>query len=119
MKIVLILFVQGFAQQAQEAFQEVATKFSWAAKLRESAELINSLELALARVEMQLEEALTALQFGINGRVPVNFIPPSVFKSILINVSLSLSDSYELTRGISSNLSWFYQLVFGRYGGDG
>jgi hypothetical protein len=101
--------LKSFAQQAQEAFQEVAAKFSWAAKLRESAELITSLELALSRVEVQLDEALTALQFGINGRVPVNLVPPFVFRNILTNVSLSLFDSYELIRGISADLSWFYQ----------
>jgi hypothetical protein len=103
--------IKSFAQQAQEAFQEVAPKFSWAAKLRDSAELITSLELALSRVEVQLDEALTALQFGINGRVPVNLVPPFVFKNILTNVSLSLPDSYELIRGVSSDLSWFYQFV--------
>jgi hypothetical protein len=103
--------LKGFAQQAQEAFQEVAAKFSWAAKLRESAELITSMELALSRVEVQLDEALTALQFGINGRVPVNLVPPFVFKNILTNVSLSLPDSYELIRGVSSDLSWFYKFV--------
>jgi hypothetical protein len=37
--------------------------------------------------------------------------PPSVFKSILVNVSLSLPDSYELTMGITSDMPWFYQSV--------
>jgi hypothetical protein len=103
--------LKEFAQKAQEAFQEVASKFSMTAKLRESANLIKGLEFALARVELQLDETLTALQFGIHGKIPVNLIPPSILKDILTNVSRSLPDGYELTMEIQDNLPWFYQYV--------
>jgi flagellin-specific chaperone FliS len=46
--------LQEFVQKAQEAFQEVATKFSTISKLRESADLVMGLEFALARMEMRL-----------------------------------------------------------------
>jgi hypothetical protein len=81
--------LKEFAQKAQEAFQEVASTFSWAAKLRESADLIKGLEFALARVELQLDETLTAFQFGVHGKIPVNLVLPSILKDILTNVSHS------------------------------
>jgi hypothetical protein len=94
--------LKEFAQKAQEAFQEVVSK---------SADLIKGLEFALPRVELQLDETLTALQFGVHGKIPVNLVPPSILKDILTNVSHSLPDSYELTMGITDDLSWFYQYV--------
>jgi hypothetical protein len=69
------------------------------------------LEFALACMELQLDETLTALQFGVQGRIPFNLVPPSILKNILANVSHSLPDSYELTKGITDDLSWYYKFV--------
>jgi hypothetical protein len=88
--------IRDFAQKTQESFQELASKFEWGSKLRATAIAIRELEFALARIETRLDETLVALQFVITGRIPVNLISPAVLQGILVNVSLSLPEEYEL-----------------------
>jgi hypothetical protein len=71
------------------------------------------LEFALARIETRLDETLVALQFVITGRISVNLISPAVLQGILVNVSLSLPEGYELSAAGTRtyDLSWYYDFV--------
>jgi hypothetical protein len=104
--------IRDFARKTQETFQEVATKLEWSNKLRASATLIRQLEFSLARLESRLDETLTALQFVVNGKISVNLISPAVLRDILVNVSLSLPEGYELAARLPDNdLSSYYMYV--------
>jgi hypothetical protein len=90
----------------------VAIKFEWTNKLRVSTTLIRQLEFSLARLESRLDENLTALQFLVNRKITLNFVPPSVLMNILVNVSLSLPEGCELTDGLPDpDLRWYYFYV--------
>jgi hypothetical protein len=84
----------------------------WGSKLRVTATAIRELEFALARIETRIDETLVALQFVLTGRVPVNLISPTVLHGILVNVSLSLPEGYELPAGTRNyGLSWYYEFI--------
>jgi chromosome condensin MukBEF ATPase and DNA-binding subunit MukB len=105
--------IRDFARKTQETFQKVATKLEWSNKLRASATLIRQLEFSLACLESRLDQTLTALQFVVNGKIPVNLISPAEVRDILVNVSLSQPEGYELSAGLPNNdLSWYYMYVY-------
>ena len=58
----------------------------------------DSTELAVLQLTQQLE-LMDAIQYIIMGKLPVNLINPINLHNILKNVSLHLSENYELIAG--------------------
>ena len=58
----------------------------------------DSTELAVLQLTQQLE-LMDAIQYIIMGKLPVNLINPITLHNILKNVSLHLSENYELIAG--------------------
>ena len=64
------------------------------------------------RLIQQLDELTNAVQFAIQGKLPINFVNPTVLLNILKNVSLHLPGGYELIAGIrSENVHLYYELI--------
>jgi hypothetical protein len=72
----------------------------------------DSTELAVLQLTQQLDELMDAIQYIIMGKLPVNLINPITLQNILKNVSLHLSENYELIAGArKENIHLYYDLI--------
>jgi hypothetical protein len=63
-------------------------------------------------VVQQIGELFSAVQYALLGKLPVSLITPVTLHSILINISLNLSDNYELVAGTKfQDVYLYYELV--------
>jgi hypothetical protein len=85
--------MREFGEKTKDSIQEIAEKLDWASKLRAFQAVIRLLEFAATRLESSLDQTLVALQFTLSHRVPINILPPSLFRNILINVTLGLPEN--------------------------
>jgi hypothetical protein len=56
---------------------------------------IKQLDFALLRLSQHFDELTIIVQCAISGKLPINFITPTVLLGILKNVSLQLPEDYE------------------------
>jgi hypothetical protein len=57
---------------------------------------IRRLEFVLLELGQKLDDLMAAIQFVIQGNLPVKFIDPLTLQNILRNVNLQLPDAFEL-----------------------
>jgi len=60
---------------------------------------VRQLEFALFQLTQQVDELLAAIQYTLQGKLPVTIIGPSVLHSIICKVSFHLPEGYELVAG--------------------
>jgi hypothetical protein len=73
---------------------------------------VRQLEFALLQLEKQIDQLLAAVQYTLIGKLPVTLISPSTLQSILRNISLHLSENYELVAGTQwENIHLYYGLI--------
>ena len=60
---------------------------------------IRQLEFGLLQLTQQIDKFFNSLQCAIQGKLPLELVNFSVFQNILINISLHLSEGYELVAG--------------------
>jgi hypothetical protein len=102
--------------QSHAKFQQVARDLMWFnITIHAQSDLfttIRQLEFALLRLIQQLDELTNAIQHAIQGRLPINFINPTVLLGLLKNVSLHLPEGYELIAGVrNENVHLYYELI--------
>jgi hypothetical protein len=102
--------------QSHAKFQQVARDLMWFnITIHAQSDLftkIRQLEFALLRSIQQLDELTNAIKHAIQGRLPINFINPTVLLGLLKNVSLHLPGVYELIAGVrSENVHLYYELI--------
>ena len=73
---------------------------------------VRQLEFALFQLTQQVDELLAAIQYALQGKLPVTLIGPSVLNSIICNVSFHLPEGYELVTGTKrQNIFLYYDLI--------
>jgi signal transduction histidine kinase len=104
--------IRQVAENTRDNFQEIDTKFDLVAKVKETATGIQKLEFALLRLEICVDEYVSALQQALLNKLPVNIISPVMLGNILRNVSLTISETYALAADPApQGLMWYYQNV--------
>ena len=74
--------------------------------------MLRQLEFALLCLNQQLDELFNAVQYVMQGKLPMTLINPTVLQNILRNVSLQLPEGYELIAGVmTENICLYYELV--------
>jgi len=73
---------------------------------------VRQLEFALFHLTQQVDELLAAIQYALQGKLPVTLICPSVLHGIIRNVSFHLPEGYELVAGTKQqNIFLYYDLI--------
>jgi hypothetical protein len=73
---------------------------------------IRQLEYALMQMIQQTDELLTAIQYVMLGKLPMNWINPTTLQNILRNVSLQLPGGFHLILGTKTeNVHLYYEIV--------
>ena len=73
---------------------------------------VRQLEFALFQLTEQVDELLAAIQYALQGKLPVTLIGPSVLHDIIRNVSFHLPGGYELLAGTKrQNIFLYYELI--------
>jgi len=74
--------------------------------------VIRALEYALLQLTHQVDELLMDVQYTLSGKLPITNVGPNVLYSILRNISLCLSENYELISGTKfDNIHLHYELI--------
>jgi hypothetical protein len=102
--------------QSHAKFQQVARDLMWFnISIHAQSDLfttIRQLEFAWLRLIQQLDELTNAIQHAIQGRLPINFINPTVLLGLLKNLSLHLPGGYEFIAGVrNGNVHLYYELI--------
>jgi len=108
--------VKDFVVHSHNMFQQITRDILWLNATihnhRELCMVIRQLEFALLKLIQQIDELLSAIQCMIQGNLSMNIINPTTLHNILRNMSLHLSESYEMivvTR--TENVHLDYELV--------
>jgi hypothetical protein len=73
---------------------------------------IRHLEYSLMQMIQQTDELLTAIQYVMLGKLPINLINPTTLQNILMNVSLQLPAGFDLFLGTKTeNIHFYYEIV--------
>ena len=79
---------------------------------REVYMAVRQLEIALFQLTQQVDELLAAIQYTLQGKLPVTLIGPSDLHGIIRNLSLHLPKGYELVaRTKQQNIFLYYDLI--------
>jgi hypothetical protein len=102
--------------KSHEQFQQVTRDLLWPnITLHEQNTLystIKQMEITLAQVTEQIDDLFDAVQYAIQGRLPIKVINPVALQNILRNVTLKLPDGYELIPGTNlDTVHLYYDLV--------
>ena len=108
--------VKDIVIQSHNKFQQITHDISWLnVTLRNYSELytvIRKLEFALLQKIHQSDELLGAIQSVLQGKLPISLINPTTLQGILRNISLQLSERYELIVGTKAEKIYlYYELV--------
>jgi hypothetical protein len=91
--------------QSSERFRQVTRDLSWLnVTLHGQNKLytaIRQLKLALLQLTWEIDDLFDTVQCVIHGKLPVNFVTPTVLQNVLNNVTLRLPEGYELRTGTS------------------
>jgi hypothetical protein len=72
---------------------------------------VREMEFTLLQLTQQLDEIFDAIQLAISGSLSMKLISPSSLQSILRNVTLHLSERYELIAGTrTEDIHQYYKL---------
>jgi hypothetical protein len=70
------------------------------------------MKLTLLQLSQHIDDLFDAIQYAIQGKLPIKLISPLALQSILRNVTLELSEGYELIAGTSlDNIHLYYDLT--------
>ena len=72
---------------------------------------VRQLEFALLQLTQQVDELLAAIQYALQGKLPVTLIGPSVLHDIIRNVSFHLPEGYEPVAGAKRQNILYYELI--------
>jgi hypothetical protein len=94
--------------KSHDTFQKITRDLLWLNVIiygqSERYMVIRQLEFALMQFLQPLDDLSAAIQCTILGNLPVKLIDPATLQSILRNVTLKLSDVYELIVGIRQKI---------------
>jgi len=80
---------------------------------------VRQLEFALFQLTRQVDELLAAIQYALQGKLPITLIGPSVLHVIICNISFHLPEGYELMAGTKQqNIFVYYDLIAAAMVGD-
>jgi hypothetical protein len=66
------------------------------------------MELTLIQLSQQIDDLFDAIQYAVQGKLPVKLISLVALQNILRNVTLTLPESYELIVGENSDSIHLY-----------
>jgi len=70
------------------------------------------LEFEVLQLIQQIDELLTVVQSILQGKLPIPLVNPTILHNILRNVSLNLTENYELVAATKwENIHLYYDLV--------
>jgi hypothetical protein len=70
------------------------------------------MDLTLSQLSQHIGDLFDAIQYAIQGKLPINLISPIALQNILRNVTLKLPEGYELIAGTSlDNIHLYYDLT--------
>jgi len=73
---------------------------------------VRQLEFALFQLTQRVDQLLAAIQYALQGKLPVTLIGSSVLYDIVRNVSFHLPGGYELVAGTTrQNIFFYYELI--------
>jgi len=92
--------VKNFMIDSHDRFYETTRDILWLnVTVHSQSEVymaVRQLEFALFQLTQHVEELLAAIQYALQGKLPVTLIGPSVLHEIICNVSFHLPGGYEL-----------------------
>jgi hypothetical protein len=102
--------------QFHEQFQRVTRDLLWLnITLHQQNTLystIKQMEITLVQLTQQIDDLFDAVQYAIQGRLPIKLVNPVALQNILRNVTLKLPEGYELIAGTSlDTIHLYYYLV--------
>ena len=118
-----LALVKDFMVQSHDRFCELTRDIMWLNLTVYSQSrvymTVRQLEFALLQLAQQIDELLAAVQYTHNGKLPVTFINPTTLQNILRNISIRLSENYELVAGTQwENIHLYYDLITVAVRGD-
>jgi len=104
--------VKNFMIDSHDRFYETTRDILWLNVTVHSQSrvymAVRQLEFALFQLTQHVEELLAAVQYALQGKLPITLIGPSVLHDIIRNVTFHLPEGYELLAGTRKENIWLY-----------